>query len=422
MAKLVRDFGNAFVRSRGDTDDTKALFKRLSALYAKGRLLPPRTGTNPFSDENRVESGDSLSALVTEVCDKVLPRLGNTEQHKAVSAYIGNTVLGTYVPEVREQPWRLLGFLDPPLALDELSTGLSDIVAVLTEMSAGPDSVRKVINAGRSGTAQRALSRAAENSRRWTRRRVQERRRAMTSSLRSTGLLVDLIWSDGDTLNGGVSNFAIKVPVESLADWPEVLGDIVPKLEDIRVPGESPLLVPLLNGRSVVPCAKKLITKLWPAIGLGEFEHLLPPPLDQRLTTRVINAHSALQVCSGISTLGREDRLPEQVGHFLERTVNDYKGATAEIRSLDGSNVLIAGIVDWLIEIGQGVAGELNGEIEAGTFAASMTEDNLGDGSADADVLQGVLALSLQWDSDPASAVAWFESLEMQTNGARFEN
>ena len=418
LAKLVRDFGNAFVRSRGDTDDPKALFKRRSALDAKGRLLPPRLGTSPFSDENRVELGDSLSALVTEVCDKVLPRLGNTEQHKAVSAYIGNTVLRTYVPEVREQPWRLLGFLDPPLALDELSTGLSDIVAVLTEISAGPDSVRKVINAGRSGTAQRALSRAAEKSRRWTRRRVQERRRAMTTALRSTGLTVDVIWSDGDPLKSGVSNFAINVPVESLADWPAVLGGIVPKLEDLRVPGESPLLVPLLKGRSVVPCAKKLITKLWPAIGLGEFEHLLPPPLDQRLTTPVIDAHSALQVCSGISTLSREGGLPDQVGNFLERTLNDYNDATAEIRSLEDSNVLIAGIVDWLIEIGERVAGEFSGEIEAGTFAASMTEGNLGDGSADADALQGVLTLSLQWDSDPASAVALFESLEKQTNGA----
>ena len=418
LAKLVRDYGNEFVRFQSGDDDVKALSARRSTLYAKGRLLPPRLGTSPFSDENRVELSDSLSALVTEVCDKVLPRLGNTDQHKAVSAYIGNTVLGTYVPEVREQPWRLLGFQDPPLALGELSTGLSDIVAVLTEMSAGSDSVRKVINAGRSGTAQRALSRAAEKSRRWTRRRVQERRRGMTTALRSTGLTVDVIWSDGDPLNGRVSNFAISVPVESLADWPAVLADTVPKLEDLRVPGESPLLVPLLKGRSVVPCAMKLITKLWPAIGLGEFEHLLPPPLDQRLTTPVINAHSALQVCSGISTLGREDGLPDQVGQFLERTLNDYNDATEEIRSLEGSDVLISGIVDWLIEIAERVAGEFSGEREAGTFAASMTEGNLWDGSPEANALQGVLTLSLQWDSDPASAVALFESLEQQTNAA----
>ena len=67
----------------------------------------------------------------------------------------------------------------------------------------------------------------------------------------------------------------------------------------------------------------KLITNLWPAIGLGEFEHLLPPPtvsrMDQRLTTPVINAHSALQVCSGISTLGLDLRAdsPIRWGSFL---------------------------------------------------------------------------------------------------------
>ena len=134
----------------------KALFTRRSTLYAKGRLLPPRLGTSPFSGENRVELHDSLSALVTEVCDKVLPAAGQHRpaqsgfRHTSETRYSGRTF-----PKVREQPWRLLGFQDPPLALGELSTGLSDIVAVLTEMSAGPDSVRKVINAGRSGTAQR---------------------------------------------------------------------------------------------------------------------------------------------------------------------------------------------------------------------------------------------------------------------------
>ena len=104
------------------------------------------------------------------------------------------------------------------------------------------------------------------------------------------------------------------------------------------------------------------------------------------------------------------------MGQFLERTLNDYNDATAEIRSLEGSNVLIAVllrvIVDWLIEIAERVAGEFSGEREAGTFAASMTEGNLWDGSPEAKTLQGVLTLSLQWDSDPASAVALFESLE----------
>ena len=64
----------------------------------------------------------------------------------------------------------------------------------------------------------------------------------------------------------------------------------------------------------------KLITKLWPVNGLDEFEHLLPPPLEQRLTKLVLKAHPALQVSSGISTLGREGVLPAQVEQFLNVT------------------------------------------------------------------------------------------------------
>ena len=410
LAELVRDFGNTLVRSRGRADDTTVLFTRRSALYTKGSLIPPRLGTDPLSGENLGELNDSLSALITEVCDKVLPRLGNIGQHKAVSAYIISTVLNKYVSEVREQPWRLLGVQDAPPALGELSTSLSDIVAVLTEMSAGADSARKVINAARSGTAQTALSRAAERSRRWTRRRVMGRRRVMRAALRSTGLTVDVLWSDGDPLKGAAPNFAVSIAVESLADWLLILAELVPKLEDLRDPGESPLLVPVLKGRSVVPLAMKLITKLWPVNGLDEFEHLLPPPLEQRLTKLVLKAHSALQVCSGISTLGREGVLPSQVEQFLERNLSDYRDATEAILLLE-SDVVITAILEGLEEIRESVAGELRGDIEAGTFAANFAEGILGEGSREAQMLDAVLVLSLQWDSDPTSAVAWLDSL-----------
>ena len=411
LAELVRDFGNTLVRSRGRADDATVLFTRRSALYTKGRLIPPRLGTDPLPGENLGELNDSLSALITEVCDKVLPRLGNIGQHKAVSAYIISTVLNKYVSEVREQPWRLLGVQDAPSALNELSTSLSDIVAVLTEISAGADSARKVITAARSGTAQTALSRAAERSRRWTRRRVMERRRVMRAALRSTGLKVDVLWSDGDPLKGAVPNFAVSIAVESLGDWLSIVSAIVPKLEDLRDPEESPLLVPVLKGRSVVPLAMKLIIKLWPVNGLDEFEHLLPPPLEQRLTNLVLKTHSALQVCSGISTLVHEDVLPSQVEQFLERNLSDYRDATEAILLLE-SDVVITAILERLEEIRESVAGELRGDIEAGTFAANFAEGILGEGSREAQMLNAVLVLSLQWDSDPTSAVAWLDSLE----------
>ena len=413
-AKLVRNFGNAFVRSRGRKDETTELLERCTALDVRGRHLPPRLGTSPLSGEGMTEPNDDLSGVIIHVSGNVLPRLGKPDGYVALSAFINETVLGKDIPAVRDQPWRLLGYEDAPGALGELSAGLSDLDAVITELSADADSNGKIINAARSGTAKGALARAADLSRRRTHRRAQERRKAVTAALRSTGPTVDVYWSDAEPAKDMSPNFAVTVAVESLADWPSCAGELAPRLEDLRAAGEFPLLVPLLDGRSVPPLAVRLTStsKLRPVSNLGEFENLLPQPLEQRLTTSVIAAHSALQVLSGLSILHREDRLHDQVTKVLERTLDDYHQAITATRDL-GGDLLVDGIADLLEQTGKRIQGEWNGETEAGAFAANMAEGALvGDGSPEAEGLQGALYLSLQWDSNPASAVAWLKSPE----------
>ena len=112
-----------------------------------------------------------------------------------------------------------------------------------------------------------------------------------------------------------------------------------------------------------------------------------------------------------VSTLGREGVLPAQVEQFLERNLHDYKDAIAAILALE-SDVVITAILEQLGEIRESVADELRGDIEAGTFAANFAEGILGEGSREVQMLDAVLVLSLQWDSDPTSAVAWLDSLE----------
>lgn len=410
-AKLVRDFGNAFVLSRGQSGAARELFKRCNDLNSRGGRLRPQLRTSPFSDDASVQVYDPLSAIILKVCGNVLLRLGKPDGYVALSTFINETVLGKDVPAVRGQSWRLLGYEGAPPALDELSEGLAEIEAVITELSMEAGSNRKIINSARSGTARKALARAAAWSRRQTYRRAQQRRKALTADLRSTGLTVEVFWSDGEPMRGKSADFAVTVSVESLADWPSALAELVPKLEDLRVAGESPLLVPLLKDRSVLPLAKQLIRKLGPVSDFGEFESLLPQPLQLGLTTPVIAAHSALEVRSGLSTLRRENGLHDQVAQSLERTVSNYNDAVAAIRDF-GGDVCVTELVNWLEEIEQQIEGEWTGEIEAGTFAASVVEGTLGDGSPEMERFEGALLLSLQWDSDPASSVAWLESLE----------
>ena len=73
---------------------------------------------------------------------------------------------------------------------------------------------------------------------------------------------------------------------------------------------------------------------------------------------------------------------------------------------------MVAALTEWLGEIYGQVEKEWNGEIAPGTFAVSMVEGVLQPESPEAQRQVGALLLSLQWDSDPARAIAWLESLE----------
>ena len=409
-AHLVRNFGNMFVRSRGPSAQTTELLERCNALNAKGRDLPPRLGASPFSGGDQAELVDALSSVITDACSSVLPRLADPAGYPALSAYINETMLGKRVPAVRVQPWRLLGLDGAPRALDDLAEALSEIDAIIAELSADPDSNRAIVNAARSGTAEGALARAADRSLGRTRRRLGERRKTVAADLKSTGLRTEVVWSAGDRLRGEFPNFAVTVAVESLTDWPAALEELVPRLEAIRTPGESPWLVPVFGGRSVWSCTQRLISRLWPVTDFSEFEHSLPHPLEEQLTTEVVAAHSALQVRSALSALGREDGLDEQVVRVLEQAQRDFAGTIAAIQSL-GQDAVVYEIVDWLLGIDTRIEGEWDGEIRAGTFAEGMIEGMLGDGSFEFGTLDAALLVSLEWDADPASAVALIERL-----------
>ena len=157
-AHLVRDFGNVFVRSFGPSAQAAELFERLNALNVRGRDLSPRLGASPFSGRDQAELVDPLSSVITDVCSSVLPRLADPAQYLALLAYINETVLGKRVPAVRKQRWWLLGLDGAPSALDDLSGALAEIAAVLTELSADPDSNRMIVNIARSGNAEGALA------------------------------------------------------------------------------------------------------------------------------------------------------------------------------------------------------------------------------------------------------------------------
>ena len=411
LVRLVLDFGNAWARQSGDPDEVPDLWDRRSALYAKGLLLPPKLGSSPFDESGLQQLVDPLASLITEVCDKVLPRIDQPNQRPAVTAYITETVLGKLVPQARRQPWRLIGLEDAPSAFDELESALGDIVAVLTQFSADRDSIRNIVGTAQQGPASSALVRAAKRSRSKTDRRERERRARLDAALRSAGMAADVYWADGDLSKAGASNFAVAIHVAALHEWEGTLTQFIPIIEEFRAVGEHPIIVPIINGKSVPPLAKQLVVGLWPAYDLGEFKDHFPHQLEQRLTDPVLAAHAAVQVLSGLASMGREGQSAGDLEEFAQRTRDDFRQAVASILDLEQDAVTEA-LIEWLEEISEQIEDEFEGNVEAGTFATNVLEGTFGECSHEWDRLAAAVLLSLQWDFDPASAVALLEQLD----------
>ena len=251
----------------------------------------------------------------------------------------------------------------------------------------------------------------AKLSRQLTDRRIQKQRAGVRTALQTRGWTVDVFWSDGDPAKGEFSNFAVTVTIDSLAEWPAACEEFIPKLQELSVPGESPLLVPVVNDRSVLRFTVRVGSRVWAVGELGEFEHLRPEQLDQRLTGPFVAARSALEVYSTLSVLSREGGLHSNVRQLLERTLLDYNQAMTAIRAV-GEDMVVGALTEWLGEIQRQVEKEWSGEIAAGTFATSIVEGVLEPESPEPMGQVFPLLLSLQWDSDAAGAIAWLESLE----------
>ena len=143
----------------------------------------------------------------------------------------------------------------------------------------------------------------------------------MRTALQTIGWTVEVFWSDGDPAKGEFSNFAVTVTLDSLADWPAACEAFIPKLQELSVLGEQPLLVPVVNDRSVLRLTVRVGSRVWAGGDFGEFEHLLPEQLDQCLTSPFIAASSALDVYSALSALRRDGELHHDVRQLLDRTL-----------------------------------------------------------------------------------------------------
>ena len=111
---LIHDFGNAFVLSRVTSGKARKLLDRCARLNARSRRIPPRLEVSPLTDHSPIEANDPLSAIISDVCGNVLPRLGKPDEYLALSAFVNETVLGKGHPKGERTTVEALGLQGCP--------------------------------------------------------------------------------------------------------------------------------------------------------------------------------------------------------------------------------------------------------------------------------------------------------------------
>ncbi len=414
-AALCRDYGAELVRPSGQLSETERLNERRMRIDAQARAIPPPRGDDQFDEPQREDQvGDApdgdLSSFITNITDKSLPRLHHPQQWTALSAWLSDTVLRKNVDHFGELDWRLVGLDGPPDALGEISETLDHIDAVLRAVVADPTAISAILNEARRGNRRNALARAADVARRVSQKQTRQRLLVIETALRSVVEDVDLYWLDSDRRRGLSESFAVGVSVSSLVEWNAALELLLEEVGELRKPAETPIIAPILRGKTAWRFAVQLVPQPWPVTEPGEFERLLPAPIEERLTEQVVKCHSALQVLSGISVLGVDGEIDTRLSPVVEQAVQEVTKANALILEL-GSDDVILEIGMWLREIANQVNAELKGDAEPGEYAANVWSGAFAAPSPDSETLNTVLALSLEWDASPDGALALLETL-----------
>lgn len=394
-------------------------FDALSAMAAevseRARALRPplggvEIGDTPLGEASSPTTLDDISNLATDVAENVLSRLSNPETYVALRAYIGETILGKHLPAVQGARWHLVGVSPYPSSLADLQQLLTDLHAVVSELSEDEGDRGRLLRNARAGGADGALARAADACRTADRRRRQARRDQLKSVVRVTGARTNVL-GQPSPVSEVVTRWAITVEVASLAEWGETVTSIAEVLAAQRPAGESYVLIPLRNGRPVPSMAMTLTMSLLPATSIDDWLPHLNEAQPSSLADCFSNAQLALQAVSGICELPAQQRTHPRVAAALEKAASDYVVAR-KCLSRVRVDPLITELTSVLDRLDDFARMEFEGRSGGPGIAAQVVAGALGgDGGEVFGTIVGARLLALEWNIDPDGAVRIFETL-----------
>jgi hypothetical protein len=148
-AELTRVVGTSLVRRANGETGSDELGERVARLHTQARALRPPLGGVELGDTGLIDgrgvpASDPLFGLITDLTGNAFGRLVDRDSYTALAAYLHDTVIGKHLKEAQHEPWQLIGVDDHPPSLDDLGEALSDLHAVVDELSRDDPDIAKI--------------------------------------------------------------------------------------------------------------------------------------------------------------------------------------------------------------------------------------------------------------------------------------
>ncbi|MCP3754124.1 hypothetical protein [Streptomyces sp. TBY4] len=428
LHQYLTDLTQAWCVGRGRPKEVEGLRTTQAALldWAASLTLPVDTSflsTLPVGDDVPGGGSDHLQHLVNGIAENLTRRLADPNGYAALASYVGDSLPSLAMQVRDEERWHLIG-QDPPDVLDHLVRNLADLHAVLAELAWGTLGHKELRAAARSGPSAQALSRAADLARRAAGARAEALPLKLQSSARAAGIRISVYTrpvSDADSTEWPAAELAVGVELAELTQWPTAVEQLCSLLK--HDPGSqgsrrAVLLVPFVDGKPVRLMAQQLQTALWPGTGLFDaWSTELPEGHPTPLTDAAIDAHQALQCLSGLAHLATLRDTDARHQSTADEAVAQFQQARSVVGGLRQGDPVIAAILDFLDtlarrverEIAEGPAFQDSG---VANLASAIAQGATAHPTEDYLQLDGMTAITLQWDLDPDHAARLFAATD----------
>lgn len=420
LYKYLIDLTRVWLTGRSHSRDAARLQTMQALLHTQATALTlPTDGINLSSlpADDAVPGGrtDHLQLLASGIADNLTGRIVRPEEYRSLAGYARDTLRKSALAVRDEEQWHLVD-QEPPVVLDQLAKALTDLHAVLAELTWGTLGLQAIRTAARSGPSGLALARAADVARTAADARAPAAQQQLQADAEAAGLSVQLFTrppADPNAMEWPAVESAVGVYLDDVIGWSAAVDELSALMcHDYVSQGyRGPvLLMPLVDGRPVRLLTRQLQTTLWLGVDLFDtWSAALPEAHPTPLTNAVIDAHQALQCLSGLAHLATLRDIAPLHQSVADEAATRCQEAHRVITELRPGDPVIREIVDFLGSL----ALRVQSEIDTGTavrdpgvpnLAVAIAEGATGQPTDDFQEMEFLIMVALQWDLSPERA------------------